>query len=303
MKLSILLEALDIKRLTDKLRQIINTCLEKADQTPQGPTYVTNHKKVFWNTLTAMCHIEMAIDIYLTDKESSNAHTKPTRPMNIYISKHFVESFTRYVTSFKKANRDYAVKHLVTILLHEITHLKQFSDIDVLPLAKFYDTSKPHFARHMEIEANCNMIWPIISNNLIKDDELQFDVKIIHRCLVNFFDDRYDVDFEGIPDNIKKQYYLKLYKMLQSTEGMIPRHNIQINDEVAVYSDPIEETPSHLIPYIVTDIDGYKITVVPAKFNSNTSKYEPTGLPKKFVNRMFVAPYKLASTDMFHVYD
>jgi len=28
MKLSILLEALDIKRLTDKLRQIINTCLE-----------------------------------------------------------------------------------------------------------------------------------------------------------------------------------------------------------------------------------------------------------------------------------
>ena len=36
MKLSILLEALDIKRLTDTLRQIINTCLEKADQTPQG---------------------------------------------------------------------------------------------------------------------------------------------------------------------------------------------------------------------------------------------------------------------------
>ena len=75
------------------------------------------------------------------------------------------------------------------------------------------------------------------------------------------------------------------------------------NDVVAVYSDPIEETPSHLAPYIITDIDGYKITVVLAKFNIKTSTYEPIGLTKKFVNRMFVAPYELAPTDMFHVHD
>lgn len=302
MKLSILLEALDIKRLTDNIRQIIITCLEKADQTPQGPAYAVNHKKIFWNTLKAMCRIEMDVDIRLTDKYAGAAYTNPFKPLVIYIHRDTIERFARYVIS-NKANREYAVTYLLSIIIHEITHLNQFSSIKDLRKANYYDSGKLHFARHMEIEANCNALWPKISKYLIKDGELWFDAKIIHRCLVNFFDYHYDVDFEGIPDNIKKQYYLKLYKVLQNTKGKLPQHKLQINDVVVVYSDPIEETPSHLEPYIITDIDGYKITVVPAKFNSNTSKYEPTGLPKKFVNRMFVAQYNLVSTDMFHVYD
>lgn len=300
MKLSILLEALDVKNLTSNLRQIINTCLEKADQTPQGPAYVINHKKIFWNTLKAMCRIDMRINIKLTDKNVGIAHTNPLTPLTIYIRKDFIEGFTEYVIS-NKANREYAITYLLNTMVHEITHLNQFSNIDNLQnINKYYELGKLHFARHMEIEANCNALWPRISKYLIKDGELWFDAKIIHRCLVNFFDSQYNLDFEFIPDNVKKQYYLKLYKVLQNTKGTLPQHKLQINDVVVVYSDPIEETPSHLAPYIITDIDGYKITVVLAKYNIKTSEYEPIGLTKKFVNRMFVAPYSMSSTDMFH---
>lgn len=302
MKLSILLEALNVKKLTDNIRQIIITCLEKADQTPQGPAYAVNHKKIFWNTLKAMCRIEMEVDIRLTDKDVGTAHTNPLTPLVIYIRRDIIERFARYVIS-NKANREYAVTYLLSMIIHEITHLNQFSNIKDLRKANYYDSGKSHFARHMEIEANCNALWPKISKYLLKDGELWFDAKIIHRCLVNFFDYQYDVDFEGIPDNVKKQYYLKLYKVLQNTKGKLPQHKLQINDVVVVYSDPIEETPSHLAPYIITDIDGYKITVVLAKYNIKTSEYEPIGLTKKFVNRMFVAPYTFRSTDMFHVYD
>lgn len=300
MKLVILLESLKVRDLTNSVEQIVKVAQEKAEQTRQGPEYFNQFKKMFWNTIKAMLKIEFNITIMLTKRTDSQAHTNLNNPLTIYLSNNFIERSTNYLSSVYQRYKILGTKGIVTTLVHEITHLKQFSKLSnsLTSVDNLYDESIPHHERHWEIEAHCNQIWGIVKDKLqSKNGNIDFNIGIIHNCLYSFFD-RYNIDFNQIPEPVKKQYYKKLYKVFTTDTGIMPSNSIKNGDIVMIYSDPIEDTPLYPVKYVVVDIDGYKVTVNRVVYNYDTSELEPTG-PDILVNRMFVAHYSMLKHDMF----
>lgn len=301
MKLQLLLETLKVKELTEKLESIVDESRNQATQTPQGPEYFNLAKKKFWNYLKAKCQIEMRVNIHTTDRTDAAAHTTPLKPLNVYLSTSLVDWCTDFILSSNTNNNRVGIERLVSVLVHEITHLKQFAKLtNVSNADDYYNINKPHHERHMEIEAHCNQIWSYVKRILVsKDGDFDFNISVIHNILVDFLK-RYGVDFTTLPSSVKKQYYKKLYKVFTTDGGLMPNHDVKKGDIVMIYSDPIEETPDFLDRYIVTDVDGYKIEVQRVKLDTDTSTYKPIGFTKKLVNRMFVAPHTMSPTDMFY---
>ncbi|MCB1712090.1 MAG: hypothetical protein KDH96_06345 [Candidatus Riesia sp.] len=301
MKLLILLESLKVKELTDSIEQIVAIALEKAEQTPQGPDYIDRFKKVFWNIVKAKCKIEFNITVLPTNLKGANAYTTRSKPLNLYVNMNVINRTAEYLSSVNKKNKKIGTAEIISTLVHEITHLKQFSKLsNSLSSTNFYNLNKPHPERHAEIEAICNSIWPIVKNKLQnKNGDIIFNAGVIHNILTNFFDEHYNMDFKEFTDSVKKQYYKKLYKLFATDTGMMPTNNFKINDIVMIYSDPIEDTPNNPDKYIIVDIDGYKVTVRHMRLNIDTHKYEPTG-PNILVNSMFIAPFSMLNRDMFN---
>lgn len=305
MKLQIILETLDVKQLTNSFDRIIRTCIEKAKQTPHGPQYADVFKKTFWNNLKFMCLTEMKINIVISDDYSHKAYAYvvPTKPSHLFICSSTVEQSTDFLISEDKNKRETAIVFLIKVLVHETTHLKQFTKYTYDPKKNYTNLNKLHFEVHEEIEAICNDMWPVVKNYLFKDGKAYFDVGIIHNCLMQRFKSTYGLYFDLLPDDLKKKYYKRLYKMFTTDEnsGFMPVNNIKKGDIVMVYNDPIEDnTKEFNDPYFVTDVDGYKITVQKAKMDTKSGTYVDTRDTEKVVNRMFVAPFFWASRmDMF----